>query len=1049
MSIERRSFFVNLEPITILGIKTHQKQIFRIYTGKNDRALLFVAVAEKIRGSALGTIFEKSQHQWIGKVGMPTGFLRNDPLTIRRRTRKEINLDTIREKLAYDLYQELGRGLFFVPKTRLSQQPIMDQFTATHPLALSWVFQGIQDSLRIMSRFVEGYQDFEKAKTEDGSAVISFMEYIKRHHRPPETLLTPDSKSVPLKGAMSLLAVGRCLADTDVLGGSGGNAGFIWKKDAQGMEYAEAVKIDPGESFKFVRDPKLEKVSINWVINTQEHLGHPDYHLQDLRNLQTSNNDRETVIIWTALTPSQQEEFLVTLFNSSRYLQSKEVLHFLFYREGAFNRSETECIPVEIAKKLQGELKAWMKLQLEIYASDLKEFKEKHPEELIRVHYIDKWGELELPMTEARFPIRDLFTHLRIVKEEKKREITNTTSSKTSSTTSSNGSTTALLMDSLDEATTDFLKLEELFDPNKNSQKILLLGPGGIGKSTICQKIAHDWASGRLYTNQFELVYWLPLRHLNSVSFPLDDVDLFLAHALFELIFKGDLSIEQILNLIRKNRLKSLIILDGYDEAAPHLKKMVSRLLQEKEYKILLTSRPGTIEGLDPYLDLRVENIGFSDDQIKEYATLFFSLNQEQTSPRLFLQSIRDNKNLFYLAHIPLQLQMLCSLWKQKTEGSASLLTDLYKQMVDQLLIWNTRKSKLSNPQEILLLLGKIASQALNDNQITIPKQVIEETLQGTSHTKQELLTTGLLKEVGEEQGYVFLHLTFQEYLMACAIANWPFEQLKELILKCRENSRYHQMFIFLCGILSQSTPHTIPLFFEALYQPPIDDAQFDKLQLGLQCLNEVTSDLQPLPAFDHYLAENEINLQIVATEFTFYLQTQAFKYLYTKYSDLIDRACRHFVHDNRGMDNSFLLVCINENLDLAKWMYQKDPSVVNKSDSTPLHAAARTGYVEMAEWFYSKDPSPLVKLMDVAKLLFMPLLESVMLKWLSGFFLKIPLWSENVPAMVGLLFMTQLKQVILKWQSGSSLKILLWLGNVPMRVKLLFIQLCKTVKIN
>jgi len=105
---------------------------------KNRRDLHFVAVAEKVGGAALGTVYEKRGHKWIGKVGLPTGFFRNDPATIRSRTKKEINSDTIREKLAYDLYQELGRGLFLVPKTRLSNQPIVDRFNTTHRLALYW-----------------------------------------------------------------------------------------------------------------------------------------------------------------------------------------------------------------------------------------------------------------------------------------------------------------------------------------------------------------------------------------------------------------------------------------------------------------------------------------------------------------------------------------------------------------------------------------------------------------------------------------------------------------------------------------------------------------------------------------------------------------------------------------------------------------------------------------------------------------------------------------------------------------------------------------------
>ncbi len=942
MTIERKPFFVNLEPITVLGIKTHQRQIFRIYTGKNDKPLLFVAVAEKTKGSALGTIFKKSEHKWIGKVGMPTGILRNDPLTIRRRAKKELNFDTIREKLAYDLYQELGRDLFFVPKTRLSQQRIMDQFTTTHFLAIEWVSQGIQDSLRIMSRFEEDYQDFEKTKTEDGGEVITFMEFIRRHHRPPEAILTPGGKSIPLKGIMSLLAVGRCLADTDLLGGVGGNAGFILKRDAQGIEFAEAAKIDPGESFKFIRDPKLEKISINWVINTQECIGHSAWQVADLRDLQTANHSRETAIIWADLTPSQQEEFLSTLFNATRYLQSKEVLHFLFYREEAFNRSETECIPKEVARSLQAEMTEWMKLQLKIYAADLKQFKQLRPEGLIRVHYIDKWGELSLPMTEETFPIRELFTHLRIAKEEKVDP---------DKDNSSMGSWLSL------GPKMCFLKLEELFHSNQPNEKILLTGQAGTGKSTICQKIAHDWASGRLWNDQFDAVYWLPLRQLDSKELPVDDLDLFLASVLSQLIFQEDLTPVQVLDLVKNNRSKSLILLDGYDEASASLKKVMAELVKEKGYKLLLTSRPGTTDDLNPQFTLRVENMGFSDGHIEEYAKLFFSLGKEKKHPLPFLQFIRKNRNLFDLAHIPLQLQMFCSLWKQKSEGFASSLTGLYKQMVDQLVLWNSRKFKISNPQEILLLFGQIAHHSLSSNQLIVSKQKLEESIKSSSCAKEDLITTGLLKELEEGNSYAFLHLSFQEYLIAYTFANRGWEQQKEFILAHRNNSQYRQTLAFLCGIIFQSTPQAIPPFFEALYEASTDSSPKESLRLGFQCLNE-TSDLHTLPAFDSYLAKN-LSL-IFDQDDSFYQQAEALKYLYRKHPELLEKEV------SKLGSTPFILICSVGNLDLAKSLCEKDSSLLGKfrkkDGLTPLHAAAQGGQVEMAEWLCEKDPSLLGK---------------------------------------------------------------------------------------
>ncbi len=943
MAIQPKPFFVNLEPITVLGIKAVE-QMFCIYTGKKGKPLQFEAVAEKAGGCALGTIFKKSEKQWLGKVGEPKGSLRNDPLTIRSRTKKELNLDTIREKLAYDLYQELGRGLFLVPKTRLSQQPIMDKFNTTHFLAIEWVRQGIQDSLRIMCRFIEGYQDFQKARVLDEGESITFMEYIKRHHRPPEALLTPQGKSVPLRGMMSLLAVSRCLADTDVLGGSGGNAGFIWTYEGQEIQGAQVVKIDPGEAFRFKRDPDVEReVSVNLVINTKENLWLPSYHLKDLRDLQTSNHNRETLVTWTSLTPSQQEEFLAALFNANRYLESKEVLHLLFYRDGSFNRSETEMIPEEIARSIQAGMTNWIKDQLLIYANDLKEFKQSHPDQLIRVHYIDKWGELSLPMTEETFPIRELFTHLRIAKEEKVDP---------GKESSSMGSWLSL------GPKMCFLKLEELFHPNQTTEKILLTGQAGTGKSTICQKIAHDWASGRLWNDQFDAVYWLSLRELNAKELPVDDLDLFLASALSALIFQEDLTPIQALALIKNNRSKSLILIDGYDEASASLKKVIARLIQEKGCKILLTSRPGTTDDLSPHFTLRVENMGFSEDHIEEYAKLFFSLGKENKHPLPFLQLIRQNKSLFDLAHIPLQLQMLCSLWKQKSKGFASNLTGLYRQMVDQLLLWHSRKFKLSNPQEILLLLGQIAHRSLSTNQLILSKQKVEESLKGTPYTKENLLATGLLKELDEGKSYAFLHLSFQEYLIAYAFANRGWEQ-KEFILTYKNNPQYHQTLAFLCGVIFQSTPQAIPFFFEALYKPLTGSLAKERLRFGFQCLNE-TSDLQTLPAFDSYLAKN-LSL-LFEEDDSFYQQTEALKYLYRKHPELLEKAVHKFG------STPFILICRVGNLDLAKWLYEKDPSLIgkfNRDTSISLYFAAEGGHVEMVKWLCEKDPSLLGKFLS------------------------------------------------------------------------------------
>ena len=85
---------INPEPITVKGIKTFHPTFFHIYCGKKGVIPQFIAVEEKKSGTALGAIFKEitkiqTEQKWMGKVGSPNGLLRNDPNTIRTRTKKE------------------------------------------------------------------------------------------------------------------------------------------------------------------------------------------------------------------------------------------------------------------------------------------------------------------------------------------------------------------------------------------------------------------------------------------------------------------------------------------------------------------------------------------------------------------------------------------------------------------------------------------------------------------------------------------------------------------------------------------------------------------------------------------------------------------------------------------------------------------------------------------------------------------------------------------------------------------------------------------------
>ncbi|MGZ3732670.1 MAG: NACHT domain-containing protein, partial [Parachlamydiaceae bacterium] len=771
--------FINPQPLTLKGICQHNKAILHIYTGKNPNKIdTYRATRAKNGGCALGAIHEqttlktyRSAREWLGKVGAPKGLLRHNTDTYCTRTEKEINIDTIREKLAYDLYKELGRGYFEVPRTRLARQPFVDEFMPSSMSLTMFMIVNrdvIQDTLRIMSRLVDGYSDFKHAKVLDSNQQsIPFLEFIKTYHRPPEELLTAEGKTVPLYGFMEMIAVARILGDTDALGGTADNAGFVWIKENDEIVGAQTYKIDPGCAFCFTHDESDSSPSPSWVINKIKGLA--GKCVSDHRDFQTAQNYFPSVIEWEALTIQQQETFLGILFNSSRYLSSN-VLGFLFHRNGAFFLDEKAYLPKDIADQFQNEFKEWLTIQFTIYDEELHAFHAKYPEQALRAYYIDACGEITLPMKNQSFPIGELFTDLALI--SKKQTIHLLPEVDSLKATKVEGMASSELVD-----------LSNIFDQNRT---VLLLGRAGIGKSSLCQKIAHSWASGELWNDRFDLLFWLPLNLLNELSVG-DNANHFLTEIVLPYLFKQLPGFSH-LNIEKK---RVLFVLDGYDEASKELANRVESLLTDTPYSFFIASRP---EKIHLCVDQTIENMGFSEQRIEEYIQKFSECQGAKQNHTLY-NLIKKNPCLESIAHVPLLLQMVVSLYdKEGTIANFATLTNLYAKMVDALYEWNLPNDP--QKEENLLYLAKIASVGFKSGKLLISPKMISRPID------RELLRTGLLKESEKTGSLYFVHLSFQEYLTALYISRSTPEKQRGFIDKWRYESSHQLVLSFLAGLM-------------------------------------------------------------------------------------------------------------------------------------------------------------------------------------------------------------------------------------------------------
>ncbi|CAF4485293.1 unnamed protein product [Rotaria magnacalcarata] len=242
---------------------------------------------------------------------------------------------------------------------------------------------------------------------------------------------------------------------------------------------------------------------------------------------------------------------------------------------------------------------------------------------------------------------------------------------------------------------------------------------------------------------------------------------------------------------------KVLWIFDGYDEFLPHalprLTKVFNSILETQHH--ILTSRPYAIDL--PYT-ITLEIIGFTNENITKYVELFFYQIAKQTpdssgETETILQFLKSNSSIWGVAHIPLNLELICSTWcnSKGFKKKALTLTELYHEMIEYMCRRHLRKTndkeKDQGTDTVFKLCSKeleclecLAFRAMETNHSIIPPKLLQETeraLHDSTDDDKSILNFGVLKayddnkKIGEhnptKKQHYFVHLSFQEHFAA------------------------------------------------------------------------------------------------------------------------------------------------------------------------------------------------------------------------------------------------------------------------------------------
>ena len=307
-------------------------------------------------------------------------------------------------------------------------------------------------------------------------------------------------------------------------------------------------------------------------------------------------------------------------------------------------------------------------------------------------------------------------------------------------------------------------------------RRVLILGKHGIGKTTLCNKIALDWAEQKF--NKYDSVLVLKLRNMKQ--------DQFICDAIAAQYKEFHLSADAIHAYLSQSSDSVLLILDGLDEIDLDKYPQVKNILSGHDYPstcVMVTSRPHVSPDIKEKMSCIATITGFSPESAQQYISL---LIPEPEVRQQFFKLLRDRKmNGMY--EVPILLQALASLYEIKDGHLPQTHTATFQDLIQKMYL---DKVKKENPEMTEEEIGKatddtneLAFFCLMKGKLTFPTRKL---------TNTDILKLGILSVARTESQYdqnslaEFAHETLQEFGAASHVAkeyikgnNEPWQRVK------------------------------------------------------------------------------------------------------------------------------------------------------------------------------------------------------------------------------------------------------------------------------
>ena len=417
------------------------------------------------------------------------------------------------------------------------------------------------------------------------------------------------------------------------------------------------------------------------------------------------------------------------------------------------------------------------------------------------------------------------------------------------------------------------VEMSAIFQPHENCSNpraVLIEGDPGMGKTTYCNKLAFDWATGKAGKDflKFKLVLLVRCCDINSN----------LQDAIAAQVLPSDMKEqerEKFFDFIKHNQSNVLLVLDGLDELPsgklPELQDIIKgKSTMLHKCSLVVTARHEAGIEVVKYCDTLLEIEGFTSNDASEFIKKFFEGKGEQgaKTAQNLLDKLGDDQSLKELIANPLNIALICLLCEDSEGKLPESKTKLYWEIVEDVLrrykkkknLPETSKNVIEEQKSQLKQLGLIAWKALLENKKFFEKNQLE------SHT-DDIPGFGFLSwQRGSSRRkphsqYSFVHKSFEEWFasfyLCCQLMCGEMSP-EELAADERYFSWYadlKQVLLFTCGILAQESEDKATALIQSLaahideggwswsLEDDIDEGEHEKFLVAVECIKECKTE--------------------------------------------------------------------------------------------------------------------------------------------------------------------------------------------------------------